>query len=76
MEIAMCDATSTVTGRERVTSETRQRGAVIERGLLIGGESVPASSGELADDVSAPPLRHAPSTPTSDRSNKEKGEPP
>ena len=28
--------------------ETRN---VIERGLLIGGESVPASSGKLADDV-------------------------
>jgi len=26
--------------------------SVIERGLLIGGESVPASSGKLADDVS------------------------
>ncbi len=33
-------------------SETPQRDAVLERGLLIGGASVPASSGKLADDVS------------------------
>ena len=32
--------------------ETPQRGNVLERGLLIGGNSVPASSGKLADDVS------------------------
>jgi acyl-CoA reductase-like NAD-dependent aldehyde dehydrogenase len=30
--------------------ETPQRGGVLERGLLIGGKSVPASSGKLADD--------------------------
>jgi Aldehyde dehydrogenase family len=30
---------------------TPQRGDVPERGLLIGGKSVPASSGQLADDV-------------------------
>jgi hypothetical protein len=29
-------------------SETPQRDAVLERGLLIGGASVPASSGKLA----------------------------
>jgi hypothetical protein len=33
-------------------SETTQSGDVVERGLLIGGKSVPASSGKLADDVS------------------------
>ena len=33
-------------------SETPQRAGVRERGLLIGGKSVPASSGKLADDVS------------------------
>ena len=33
-------------------SETPQRAGVLERGLLIGGKSVPASSGKLADDVS------------------------
>ncbi len=32
--------------------DASKRGEVIERGLLIGGESVPASSGELADNVS------------------------
>ena len=32
-------------------SEPRN-GGVLERGLLIGGKSVPASSGQLADDVS------------------------
>ena len=26
---------------------------ILERGLLIGGKSVPASSGKLADDVSS-----------------------
>ena len=30
----------------------RKRADVLERGLLIGGKSVPASSGKLADDVS------------------------
>src|SRR5271169_1648202 len=35
-----------------MTSETPRRGDIIERGLLIGGKSVPASSGKLADDVS------------------------
>ena len=34
-----------------VMSESSQRGGVLERGLLIGGKSVPASSGRLADDV-------------------------
>src|SRR5260370_6357084 len=37
---------------ETMMSETPQRGVVLERGLLIGGKSVPASSGKLADDVS------------------------
>ena len=37
---------------ETMMSETPQRGGVLERGLLIGGSSVPASSGKLADDVS------------------------
>ena len=37
---------------ETVMSETPQRGGVLERGLLIGGKSVPASSGRLADYVS------------------------
>jgi acyl-CoA reductase-like NAD-dependent aldehyde dehydrogenase len=37
---------------ETMMSETPQRGDVLERGLLIGGKSVPASSGKLADDVS------------------------
>ena len=36
---------------ETTMSETPQRGGVLERGLLIGGKSVPASSGKLADDV-------------------------
>jgi hypothetical protein len=39
------------TPAETVTSESPQRGAVLERGLLIGGKSVPASSGRLADDI-------------------------
>jgi acyl-CoA reductase-like NAD-dependent aldehyde dehydrogenase len=30
----------------------RKRADVLERGLLIGGKSVPSSSGKLADDVS------------------------
>jgi acyl-CoA reductase-like NAD-dependent aldehyde dehydrogenase len=34
-----------------VMSETPPRGGIVERGLLIGGKSVPASSGKLADDV-------------------------
>ena len=33
-------------------SETPQRVGVLERGLLIGGKSVSASSSKLADDVS------------------------
>src|SRR5690348_3419965 len=33
-------------------SETPHRGGVLERGLLIGGKGVPASSGKLADDLS------------------------
>jgi acyl-CoA reductase-like NAD-dependent aldehyde dehydrogenase len=39
------------TPAETVTSESPQRGDVLERGLLIGGKSVPASSGRLADDI-------------------------
>jgi len=35
-----------------VISGTSQRADVPERGLLIGGSSVPASSGKLADDIS------------------------
>jgi hypothetical protein len=35
-----------------VKSGTPQRGDVLERGVLIGGKSVPASSGKLADDLS------------------------
>jgi vanillin dehydrogenase len=34
-----------------VVPGTPQRGGVPERGLLIGGKSVPASSGRLADDI-------------------------
>jgi vanillin dehydrogenase len=41
-----------IVGGGRIMSENRQRGDVLERGLLIGGKSVPASSGKLADDVS------------------------
>jgi acyl-CoA reductase-like NAD-dependent aldehyde dehydrogenase len=37
---------------ETMMPETPQRGGVLERGLLIGGKSVPASSGKLADDLS------------------------
>ena len=37
--------------RQHRQPETPQRGGVLERGLLIGGKSVPASSGKLADDV-------------------------
>jgi len=37
---------------ETVMSETPRRGDLVERGLLIGGTNVPASSGKLADDVS------------------------
>jgi acyl-CoA reductase-like NAD-dependent aldehyde dehydrogenase len=33
-------------------SETPRSGGILERGLLIGGASVPASSGKLTDDVS------------------------
>ena len=36
---------------ETVMPETPPRGGVLERGLLIGGKSVPASSGQLADDI-------------------------
>jgi hypothetical protein len=36
---------------ETMTPGTPQRGDVPERGLLIGGKSVPASSAKLADDV-------------------------
>ena len=41
-----------VVGGQRIMSETPQRGDVLESGLLIGGKTVPASSGKLADDVS------------------------
>ena len=34
------------------TSAAPKPGAVVERSLLIGGRSVPASSGKLADDIS------------------------
>ena len=37
---------------ETMASGTPQRGRVLERGLLIGGKSVAASSGKVADDVS------------------------
>jgi hypothetical protein len=37
---------------ETMIPGTPQRGAVLERGLLIGGNSVPASSGKFADDIS------------------------
>ena len=37
---------------ESSTLEAHTSGDAIERGLLIGGESVPAGSGALADDVS------------------------
>jgi hypothetical protein len=37
---------------EIIMPETRQRDDILERGLLIGANSVPASSGKLADDVS------------------------
>jgi hypothetical protein len=36
---------------QTVMSGTPRRGDVLERGLLIGGKSVPASSGKLADDI-------------------------
>ena len=36
---------------ETMMSETPQRGGVLERGLLIEGNSVPASSGKLTEDV-------------------------
>ena len=41
-----------VVGGETTMAEAWQRGDVAERGLLIGGESVAATSGKLADDVS------------------------
>ena len=47
----MAEPTSLVIGDGSITSERAERGAAIERGLLIGGESVPAGSGGLADDV-------------------------
>ena len=37
---------------ETMMPETPQRGGVLERGLLIGGSSVSASSGKVAYDVS------------------------
>ena len=44
----------TPTSRYREDRDVRgsQRAGVLERGLLIGGKSVPASSGKLADDIS------------------------
>jgi len=44
------NAVAFIFGTEIVMSEARND--VVERGLLIGGKSVPASSGKLADDVS------------------------
>ncbi|HEX6539806.1 MAG TPA: aldehyde dehydrogenase family protein, partial [Candidatus Dormibacteraeota bacterium] len=41
-----------IAGQGTVVSDALQRGGVVERGLLIGGESVPASSGKLTNDVS------------------------
>ena len=40
------------TSAEAATPDTPTRGTVVKRGLLIGGKSVPASSGRLADDIS------------------------
>ena len=39
------------TPAETTMSGTPPHGGVVERGLLIGGKSVPASSGKLADDI-------------------------
>jgi hypothetical protein len=37
---------------EAMMPGTPRRGGTLERGLLIGGKSVPASSGQLTEDVS------------------------
>ena len=37
---------------DALTVQAAQRGDLLDRGLLIGGKSVPAGSGKLADDVS------------------------
>jgi acyl-CoA reductase-like NAD-dependent aldehyde dehydrogenase len=51
-EIVMSEVTSVVVGGGTITSVPTERGDVIERGLLIDGESFAAASGGLADDVS------------------------
>jgi acyl-CoA reductase-like NAD-dependent aldehyde dehydrogenase len=55
-EIVMSEATNSAdvlaVDAESVTSAAPHRFDVVERGLLIGGQTVPASSGRLADDVS------------------------
>ena len=52
----MSEAPNTADGRfvgeARTMSEAPKPADVVERGLLIGGKSVPASSGKLTDDVS------------------------
>lgn len=58
-EIGMPDATNdanvAVVGDESIGSETPSPD-FLERGLLIGGKTVPASSGRLADDLSPSPV--------------------
>ena len=44
--------TSTPSVKGEIVSEAPKRNDVVERGLLIDGKSVPASSGKLSDDVS------------------------
>jgi acyl-CoA reductase-like NAD-dependent aldehyde dehydrogenase len=39
-------------GGQTTVAGASQRGDIVERGLLIDGKSVPASSGQLTDDVS------------------------
>src|SRR5260370_39414845 len=53
-EIVMSEARNAdvQTSSETMMAETRQRGDVLERGLLIGGKSAPARSRKLAADVS------------------------
>jgi vanillin dehydrogenase len=52
-EIVMSEATNAGVQMpaQTVLSGAPRGGEVIERGLLIGGKSVPASSGKLADDI-------------------------
>jgi len=40
------------TFRTEIAMSEAPNADVLERGLLIGGKSVPASSGQLADDIS------------------------